>query len=79
MSTIVAEPVSEVTTAPVKAGPGKGHFSPIPLTFTGVDGKEHTYSGRGRKSRELLALESSKGLVAKRDKKTGAWEFVEGK
>lgn len=36
-------------TAPTKsAGPGKGRFKATPLTFTGTDGAEHTYGGRGR-------------------------------
>jgi hypothetical protein len=44
---------------------GRGNFAPRAFTFTGVDGKQYTWVGRGRYSKELtIALESeqSKGV-----------------
>jgi hypothetical protein len=44
---------------------GRGNFTPREFKFTGVDGKEYSWVGRGRYSKELaIALESeqSKGL-----------------
>ena len=44
---------------------GKGVFVPRAFTFTGVDGKEYTWIGRGRYTRELtvaLEAEQAKGV-----------------
>lgn len=49
---------------------GRGVFEARAFTFTGVDGKEYTWIGRGRHSKELkLALESeeTKGVTTLKD------------
>jgi hypothetical protein len=49
---------------------GKGNFTPRAFAFTGVDGKEYTWVGRGRYSKELtIALESeqAKGVTTLAD------------
>lgn len=37
-------------------GPGRGNFSAIPLTFTGVDGQSYQWGGRGRYSEPLARV-----------------------
>lgn len=58
------------------AGPGKGHFTPVPLTFTGVDGKEYTYGGRGRYSVELARVVVRDSKVP--TSKDGTWSWRDG-
>lgn len=60
------------------AGLGRGHFTPVPFTYTGLDGKEYTWQGRVAIHKTLKALEESKGQHVKRNRKTGAWEWVAG-
>lgn len=49
---------------------GKGVFTPRAFAFTGVDGKEYTWVGRGRYSKELtiaLEAEQAKGVTTLAD------------
>jgi hypothetical protein len=61
-----------------KTGLGRGKFTPVAFTYTGLDGKEYTWQGRGAVQITLKALEESKGQHVKRNRKTGAWEWVDG-
>lgn len=56
-----------------KKGLGKGHFKATPLTFTGTDGVEHTYGGRGRYSVPLAMLVVANSKVPMKTETGWSW------
>jgi len=65
---------SATATKTVKVtGPGKGHFQATLLTFTGTDGAEHQYGGRGRYSVPLAMLVVANGQVPMRTETGWQW------